>query len=779
MGENLLRGLSDEEVKSRVAEGRVNITKNNHQKTTAQIVRSHTITYFNLLNLAFAALIIATGQFKNVLFIGVVVCNAVIGIIQELRVKSLIDKLTVITAAKAKIVRGGILRELPVEEIVVDDIIRVSPGDQIATDGVIVSSDGLEVNESMLTGEAKPVRKEAGDQLLSGSFIVAGVGAYRVEKVGNETYASTIVEKAQTKKRATSEMQNTIGTIIKVISILIIPLGALLARSQDLSSGGDLPQTVVLTVSGIIGMIPEGLVLLTSVSFILGVGRLAQKNALVQEMEAIEALARVDVLCTDKTGTITTGDLTVSDVITLASLDLERVKDIMSEIGGAFEDKNPTQEALDSYFGSRSGWVVREKIPFSSARKYRAVGFQSRGDYVLGAPEFLVPGNKRLLALLSQYTKEGYRVLLLGRSDRISAEEESIGHVVPVAVIVISDVIKTDAADVFDYFADNGVSVKVISGDNPETVSTIAKKAGVSGYDKYLDASTLPQDQDEFAAAIEGCNIFGRVKPEQKQQFVRAWQQSGNTVAMGGDGVNDVLAIKDADCGIAMAAGSEVAKHSAHIVLLDSDFTSMKDIVKEGRQIIANIERVSSLYLTKTIYSVILVFIYILLKKAYPFTTLQMGLINIACIGMPSFLLTLEQSEKVTRGGFLRHVLKVAAPGAFTMVTTLILVQVLSEIWGWSTQIYSTFTLVLGSYVGMLIVIQVCSPLNRYRKLIVGASIAVILLVILLLPGFYDIHGLFMWWSLLFIPLAVLVAMFIYWYSRLTNRFVEWFFREH
>ncbi len=778
MANVIYKGLSEEEVAKRTAEGQINITKNNHQKSVGQIVRAHTITYFNILNLFFAVVIIATGQIKNVLFIGVVIANSAIGIIQELRVKQLIDQLTVVTAARTKVFRSGRLIEIPVDKIVLGDICRVEPGDQLVTDGAVISSDGLEVNESLLTGEAKPVRKKKGDKLLSGSFISAGTGAMRVEAVGDNTYASTLVEKAQTKKRATSEMQDTIRSIIRFISILIIPLGLLLLRSQYLSTG-DWPAAIVHTVSGVIGMIPEGLVLLTSISFILGVGRLAKKQALVQEMEAIEALARVDILCTDKTGTITTGDLEVADVIPFSGLAIESIHKIMSEIGGAFDDENATQAALIKYFGRSTDWETGEKIPFSSARKYRAVSFPDHGDYVLGAPDFLIRANEKLLSLLENYSREGYRVLLLGRSSGISAEKENVGQIRPIAVIIISDIIKTDAAEIFRYFADNNVQVKVISGDNPVTVSTVAKKAGVFGFDKYVDASTLPEDPALLREEIKKYNIFGRVKPDQKQAFVRAWQAAGNTVAMVGDGVNDVLAIKDADCGIAMAAGSEAAKHSAHIVLLNSDFTSMKDIVKEGREIISNIERVSSLYLTKTIYSVILVFIYILLRRSYPFTTLQMGLINSFCIGLPSFLLTLEQQDQLQREGFLRHVLKVATPGAFTMVTTMLLVQLMTEIFNWDANVYSTFTLVLAGYIGMLIVTQVCMPMNAYHKFIIAVSVGLFVLGILFLPGFYDIHHLWMWWSLLFIPLSVLVAMLIYWYSRLTNRFVEWFFRDH
>lgn len=776
MGSKGYKGLTDAEVRRRMALGQVNVSKSKHQRTIGQIVRSHTITYFNVLNYIFALLVIISGQIKNVLFIGVVVCNSVIGIFQEIRVKQLIDKLSVVTAAKARVYRNGKLKTIGVEKIVVDDIIALRPGDQIATDGIVLESDGIEVNESMLTGESKPVKKAPGDPILAGSFITAGTGVQKVEKVGDDTYASSIVLKAKAKHRATSEMQNTINHIIKFISIIIIPLGIFFLRSQYIAAGGNWSDALVKTVSGLIGMIPEGLVLLTSVSFIIGVGRLAMKRALVQEMEAIEALARVNILCTDKTGTITTGELEVVDVVPFAKLSAEDIKNILSHINGTFEDANATQDALNKYFGNKKEWEVTDKIPFSSSRKYRAVSFKEHGSFVLGAAEMLIKDSPRLLKLLNRYSEEGYRVLLLGDAGNISSANDSVGTVKPVAIIVISDIIKTDAMDTFKYFAKEDVQIKVLSGDNPVTVSTVAKKAGVEGAEKYIDASTLPADPGEFTEAIKGYNIFGRVKPEQKQAFVRAWQDQKNTVAMVGDGVNDVLAIKDADCGIAMASGSDAAKQAAHIVLLDSDFASMKDIVKEGRQIIANIERVSSLYLTKTIYSMVLVIIFMLLRQDYPFTTLQMGLINIIGIGMPSFLLTLEQQETPVSHGFLMHVLKIALPSALTMVSTVMLITILNALFGWSGEVYSTFVLVLGGFIAILIVFEICTPMNKYHWFVVAMSIITFLAGLLLLPDFYDIHVLAMWWSLLMIPIGVLVCMLIYWYSRLANRFVQWFF---
>ena len=763
-------GLTAEEVRYRVQEGEVNLTVPKGHKSVGRIIASHTLTYFNLLNIALAVLVILTGQIKNVLFLGTCISNTLIGIIQELRVKSLIDKLSVITMTKVNALRDGASDEIPVNEIVRDDILLVAAGDQIVTDGSVYDCQGLEVNESMLTGESKPIRKKDGDKILSGSFITAGTARMQVEKIGNECYASELVSKASHKKRASSEMQRSIGRIIKFVSIMIIPVGLLLYRSQLAAAGGNSDTAIIKTVSGVIGMIPEGLVLLTSVSFIIGIARLARKQALVQEMAAIESLARTNIICTDKTGTITTGDLRIQEIIALDETPDSEIDKIISHMNGAFSDTNATQKAVDEHFGRRTDWPVRETIPFSSARKYKAAGFESHGDYCIGAPEYLVPDNTKVLDLVADFSKQGYRVLLLGRSTGISAEAESIGTVTPVAVIVISDVIKEDAKKTFAYFAKSGVDVKVLSGDNPVTVSTVAVKAGVKGGEKYVDATTLPKDPILLAQEIAKYNVFGRVKPEQKQAFVKAWQANGKTVAMIGDGVNDVLAIKDADCGIAMASGSEAAKQAAHIVLLDSDFASMKEIVREGRVIIANIERVSSLYLTKTLYSAMLSVIFILLSLSYPFSPLQMGLINMCCIGLPSFLLTLEKPEKVTSDGFLPHVLKTSLPASLTMVAAMLIVQLLNALFGWQQDIFSTFSMMLAGLVAMLVVADVCWPLVPYRKIVLTVCISLFAACVLLLPRFYDMHSIFMWWSLLLIPLMILVMMMIYWFSRLTNK---------
>ena len=767
---DLTYGLTAEEVSDREAEGLINVTVRKGQKTVRQIVLSHTLTYFNLLNILLGILVATTGQWKNMLFLGIIIGNSAIGIFQELKVKSLIDNLTVITAARVIAIRDGGEEEMPVDNIVVDDVIKLGPGDQVVTDGRVFDCRGLEVNESMLTGESQAVKKKDGDQVLSGSFIIAGTALQRVDKVGNESYASQLVAKASHKKRASSEMQRTIGRIIKVVSVIIIPVGLLLYRSQMIANGGVFANAIIRTVSGIIGMIPEGLVLLTSVSFIIGVGRLANKKALVQEMPSIESLARANIICTDKTGTITTGELRVNEVLPMGRVTRDQVMDIMAHINSAFTDTNVTQDALNAAFGKTKGWAARGIIPFSSERKFRAVSFDDHGDYVLGAPEFIVPNNKAALDVVDNYSQQGYRVLLLGRSKGINPETGDKGAVTPIAAIIISDVIKEDAKETFAYFAKSGVAIKVLSGDNPLTVSSVAKKAGIAGAEKYVDATKLPEDPTAFRQAVMKYSVFGRVKPEQKQAFIKAWQASGMTVAMVGDGVNDVLAIKDADCGIAMASGSEAAKQAAHIVLMDSDFSSMKDIVKEGKTIIANIERVSSLYLTKTIYSCLLSVIFILLKTPYPFTTLQMGLINLCGIGMPSFLLTLEQQEDVTTSGFLKHVLQTALPAALTMVTSMLIVQILNAMFPWTTDIFSTFNLMLGGLVSMLVVASVCWPLAPYRKFVLAVSSVVFLGAVILLPNFYDMHSIFMWWSLLLLPLSVLVAIMISVYSMLTGK---------
>lgn len=749
-------GLSKEAVRQRVEQGLINETNTSVSKSTAEIIRTHSLTYFNFLNLFLGFIVILSGQFKNMTFLGIIIINTVIGIFQEMKVKKLVDGLSVITATKATVIRAGARKEIPIDHIVMDDVIVVESGNQISADSIVLESTGIEVNESMITGESRPVKKKAGDTLYSGSYLVAGSGLGRVEHVGKDNYATKLAAQAKDKKRATSEMQDSIKRIIKVVGFIIIPVGILLFISQRSVEGTTLSNAMVNTVAGVIGMIPEGLVLLTSVSFILGVGRLATKRALVQEMEAIEALARVNVLCTDKTGTITTGELEVTEIIPLADKDMDDIRAVMNEIAFAFDDVNSTQTALMNYFTNTGDWNVTDAIPFSSARKYRAISFEGHGAYVLGAPDFIMKGDETLAARVEKYSQKGLRVLLLASAKRISSEEEIVEGINPVGLILISDCIRTEARATFEYFASQKVAVKVISGDNPATVSHIAVEAGLENGEKYVDATELPESDSELKEAVRDITVFGRVTPEQKQRIIKAYQADGKVVGMVGDGVNDVLALKDADCGIAMAAGSDAAKQVAHIVLLDSDFACMKDIVREGRMVISNIERVSALYLTKTIYSVLLCVIFIIIGRSYPFIPIHLSLISATAIGIPSFLLALEQTETVTQGGFLQHVLRLALPGALVMVVDMLINQIFGIFFGLSPEVVSTYNLLVAGCISLMVLMKVCSPLNLKRKILCIAMIVLFCGGVLFLGGFFSVTSVFQWRMLFVVPVIAI-----------------------
>ena len=543
MAEGNYRGLTVSEVRQKKEQGLVNVTNNNIFKTKKEIIITHTITYFNFLNLFLGILVLISGQYKNITFMGVIIVNSIIGIIQEMKVKKLVDGLSVITASKARVIRDGEEQEIPIDEVVQEDVVAVANGDQVCADCIVLESDGMEVNESMLTGESKPVRKKEGDKLLSGSFLVAGTGVGKVEHVGEENYAAQLAKKAKTKKRATSEMQRMIKRIIKVLGILIIPIGILLYRSQINVDGATFSESLVGTVAGVIGMIPEGLVLLTSVSFILGVGRLARKRALVQEMEAIEALARVNVLCLDKTGTITTGELEVVELEAVGDEETERLEQVMNEMSYAFDDVNNTQKALMKRFKQTKIWRISGKIPFSSDRKYRAIRFENEGCYVLGAPEFLNKDDEELRQKVYGYSAEGLRVLLLGRCGDIHEDTGEVENVIPVGLVVISDCIRPEAMDTFRYFREQQVDIKVVSGDNPMTVSQIAVKAGLDEIvrdfllDAFaddrikLDVLTSLAERNEFNCfGVVICHIYKRITTSalglgrtKKKFFVQAY----------------------------------------------------------------------------------------------------------------------------------------------------------------------------------------------------------------------------------------------------------------
>ncbi len=702
----------------------------NKVRSVKEIIAAHTLTYFNFLNLVLALLIVMSGQLRNMLFVGIVITNSLIGIIQELKVKRLIDALAVVTATKAKLVCGDEVREVPVETLQVGDVIRLSIGDQIPVDCETLESYGVEVNESLLTGESLAVQKKTGDPLYSGSNVVSGTVVGKVIRVGEDNYAARLVQKAKTKRRATSEMQIAIQRIIKYVGRAILPIGLVLYYIQRMVAGNPISDALVNTVAGVLGMIPEGLVLLTSVSFILGVGRLAKKNALVQEMEAIEALARVDVLCLDKTGTITTGELRVEEVIALGDEEEKwMIGEIMGNLAYAFEETNKTTEALRRFFERKESFEIVERVPFSSSRKSMGISVhENKAEviYRLGAPEFL-SRNQEILVIAEEYAGLGMRVLLLERN------EQSL------ALIVLSDVIKEDAQDTFRFFREKGVEIKILSGDSPVTVAAVGVRAGLEGAENYVDARDLPTEQEKLRSVVRKYTVFGRVSPEQKQQIVLALEAEGKVTGMVGDGVNDVLALKDADCGIAMASGSDAAKQTAHIVLLDSDFASMKDIVKEGRTIISNIERVSTLYLTKTLYSIFLCVVFIILGKTYPFIPIQLSLIGATAIGIPSFLLAFERHEDTIPRGFLKNVLRISLPAAVVLTVTLVVFAYLGQMFHAGEAVMGTMNLLAGAVVSFGVLISVCIPMSRWRFALCVGVIGVFCGAILLFPQFFGV----------------------------------------
>ncbi len=734
------QGLNKKNVEERVAKGLVNVTNDNISKTKKQIIFDHTFTYFNFLNIFLAGIIIFTGNFKNLTFIGVVLSNTIVGIIQEFRVKKTIDSLEVITAKKAKVFREGELIDIAVEQLVIDDIIFLENGNQVSSDCVLLESTGIEVNESMLTGESLAIKKNKNDELLAGSFLVAGSGYARIIRVGNENYASKLVIKAKHKNRASSEMRDSIEKIIRILSIVIIPVGWLLFASQMLRVHESLNDAIVHTVAGVVGMIPEGLVLLMSLSFVIGVGKLAMKKALIQEMEAIESLARVDVLCLDKTGTITTGDLKVDTVELLSDVSLSDVHLLMGRIAHAFDDVNSTQKALKDYF-QKENCSIKKIIPFSSQRKYRAIEFEE-GAYALGAPDFLID-DENIIKKADEYSNLGLRVLLLVSVNHMDDVNNKLEGIIPIAFIVIKDCIREEAKATLNYFYHHDVDVKILSGDNPLTVSRVAMQAGVKKAQRYIDASSLPDDEEKLADAIDYYSIFGRIKPEQKQMIIKALQKKNHIVGMVGDGVNDVLALKDADCGIAMAEGSDAARQAAHIVLLDSNFASMKEIVEEGRSIIANIERVSSLYLTKTIYSTILCTIFVIIGASYPFTPLQLSLISSLSIGIPSFYLTLEKSALLDEGGFLHHVIRIALPCALTQVIYVLIIKGLGTILNFDETLLSTYYFLTAGFISFIVVFIVCLPFNKKRLTLVVILTMMYYMILLVIPSFFGIYPIY------------------------------------
>ena len=722
-------GLSSTEVADRVSRGLTNNVPSAPTRSVGQIVRGNVITPINLIVAILAALVIVAGSPKDALFGGVIVANSVIGVVQELRAKRVLDQLRVVSAPKAHAVRDGEVRELQVQELVLDDVVELRTGAQVVADGLVLTHDNLEIDESLLTGEADPVVKADGDDVLSGSAVVAGTGRMVVTKVGAENYAAKLAEEARRFTLVNSPLRNDVNRIVRWVGYLIIPVGLLLASSQFLRRNDGWQQSIISTVAGLVGMVPEGLVLLTSVAFAVGVVRLARQRCLVQELPAIEVLARVDVLCVDKTGTITEGSMALADVQPLDGADRAAVDDVLTALAQLDPDPNATSRALQHAYSGPSTWTATGRVPFSSARKWSGMSFADHGSWVLGAPENVLTSGYagELRETVESHASEGQRVLVLATADGSFTDgaDANLPAVTPVALVLLEDIVRADAPATLKYFAEQGVTVKVISGDNNVTVGAVARRAGLAGWQDNVNATTLPpEDSAEFADAIERSTVFGRVTPHQKRAMVKALQARGHTVAMTGDGVNDVLALKDADCGVAMASGSEATRGVAQLVLMDSNFAAMPAVVSEGRRVINNIERVASLFLAKTAYSVILSILIGVFALAYPLRPIHLSILSWFTIGLPAFFLALEPNDQRVSEGFLRRVLGRAVPaGLVIAVVTMSVFAIVQLDTSIDDKHAQTVAVLVAGSVALMNLYLVAKPLNRLRAALVISMI--------------------------------------------------------
>ena len=665
-----LHGLTDAEIRQRIEQGLVNHNSDIKSKSIKRIVLENLITPFNILNFVLAVMILIVGSYKNLLFMGVIICNIFIGTVQEIRAKKTIDKLSLIAEPKAHVIRNGIKQEIAIHDIVMDDITFLGAGNQVCSDAVVIEGE-CEVNESLLTGESEPVLKQPGDHLLSGSFIISGNCHARVEHVGKDNYAAQITDNAKYVKKPNSEIMRWTNRIIKYIGFTLIPVGIALFCKQVFISHQGFNDAIVGVVAALIGMIPEGLILLTSVVFAVSIIRLSQHKTLVQELYCIETLARVDVLCLDKTGTITEGTMEVTDVLPLHDTTNEELNIALGSLIHALEDDNPTFNAVKTYCDQYDKLTCNHIVPFSSARKWSGASFDENGSYIFGATEFILKDSSPYQEIIKEHSEKGQRVLMLAHSPHQIQDKELPAEIHPMAFLFISDKIRAEAPDTLAYFAEQGVDIKIISGDNAITVANIAKKAGLKTAEQYVDATTL-QTPEEIKEAAQKYSVFGRVTPQQKLDLVKALKEQGHTVAMTGDGVNDVLALKESDCSIAMASGSDAARTVSQLVLLDSNFASMPKILKEGRRSINNLQRSSSLFLTKTIFSTINAILFIFLHFDYPFQPIQLTLISALTIGAPSLILALEPNKERIKGKYIVNVIRKSIPGAMTMVFNIV-----------------------------------------------------------------------------------------------------------
>lgn len=753
-------GLSSAQAQERVDAGWANLPIDPPGKTVGQIIKSNVFTYFNMLFFLLAAFVLVFGTWQNAMFLGVVFANIAIGIVQELRSKRTLDKLTLLTAPHGAVIRDGRQRKIPTSEMVRDDIVVFSAGSQIFADAVVVAGE-CSVNEALITGEADEIKKPAGADLLSGSFVVSGECRARLTQVGADSYANRLtIEAKEAKPPQQSEMMRSLTRLVQIIGIAIIPLGILMAIKEIVWLERSVSDGVVATVASLIGMIPEGLYLLTSMALAAGVVRLAQKKTLVHDMGCIETLARVDVLCVDKTGTVTENKMAVEDVIPLCPdrFEEEDIRLIMADYVAAMRADNDTMAALRKYFTGKVTQQAIKAVPFTSAKKFGGVSFHEDETYLLGAPDVLL-GERygKYARQIDAYSSKGCRVLLLALYDGQPDDEELDAPLMPISLILLSNKIRAEAPETFRYFAKQGVAIKVISGDNAMAVSEVAKRAGIKGAESYVDARTLKTEED-IAEAIEKYTVFGRVTPDQKRKFVRALKAGGHTVAMTGDGVNDVLALKEADCSIAMASGSDAASQVSHIVLLESNFAAMPSVVAEGRRVINNIERSAALFLVKNIFSFALALISLIFTLPYPVTSAQMSLVSALTIGAPGFVLAMEPNISRIKGKFLPNVIYRALPGALTDLFLVLGVILFCMVFEVEDNMMSTVCAIILNIVGLMVVHFTCKPYNLLRKVMIGGLTAAFVFCVVMLPQLFTLSSLDLPGAMILVVFALLSA---------------------
>lgn len=759
------KGLCQQEVEVRISKGQVNRDSTVPTKSVMGIINSHLFTLFNFLNFGLAFAVVLVDSYKNLTFLGIVIINTLIGILQELNAKRIIDKLSLLNDNRVLVIRDGQKKYIEPNEIVVDDLIILKLGDQVICDSVILDGD-CEVNESFVTGEARSLYKSKGDNLLSGSFIVSGEIKTQVKHVATDNYTSKIIDEIKVIKKPNSELMHSLKKIIKYISITIVPLGILLFTKQMSLPNNNIRRAVLSTVAAMIGMIPEGLILLTSTVLAVSVIRLARYKVLIQQLYSVETLARIDTICLDKTGTLTDGLVEFINFIPIE--EIHNIDEIISSL--AFNlDENNTVIALKTRFPLTVNWDVVDKRMFSSQTKWSGINFARQGTYVMGAPEFVMKEDYELIKpIVNQYVEE-YRVLLLAHSNYSFNKIGLPKNLKPIGLILLRDKIREEAINTLNFFEKQGVNIKIISGDNVLTVKSIAKRVGMEVYNKYIDTSLIEDEQQLREAAIK-YSIFGRVSPNQKKIIVNELKKQNHVVGFVGDGVNDTLALREADCGVAMASGSEAARNVSELILLDSNFEAMPYVVNEGRRTINNIERSATLFLAKTIFATVLAIVFLFISVPYPFEPIQLSLTSVFTIGIPSFILAIEPNNEKISGNFLTNVISKSMPTALTNIINIILIMILGAIFKLSFSETSTMSVILMAFTGFMLLAKISTPFNTIRMGLMVFGISGFLIGVLGLPSLFSLTSIS---PLLWLMIISLIFISVNNFKKFTNLYYK------